>query len=441
MTIPMISIIVYGAWLALLLVGSRRAPKGSFHQDFMSLEATKNLQGFAALGVICHHLSQPPQNGGPMDALGQMQLFREIGFCFVAVFFFVSGYGLLKSLESKPNYLKGFLRRRILPIVVCFYVMNFFYIAFHLALGTKMPVSEWICKITGVALLNDNAWFVPVIIVMYLAFYAAFKKGAGQTGANSKRAFAFVFIVIALQVGWFLFNKHFTWWWGEHDWWKKPGALFLAPWYKRPVALWYEGEWWVNSTIAFFVGMLFARNEKNIFEFFKRAWTVKLIISILLFVGAFAFKMSLWENNIHYWLEFSGDNSTLPRAIMFGADTALVLTWLLFVSLLRMKIWTKNRVFELWGKYSLEFYLMQALPLRAFSILFGWSDKSFRAKEGLALSTYKDQFMALAYLVLAIAATMLLGIVVKFVTQRIVGLFGGAKTAAAATSSASGEKA
>ncbi|MBR5966645.1 MAG: acyltransferase family protein [Treponema sp.] len=423
MTIPMVSIIVYGAWLALLLVGSRRAPKGSFHQDFMSLEATKNLQGFAALGVICHHLSQPPQNGGPMDALGQMQLFREIGFCFVAVFFFVSGYGLLKSLESKPNYLDKFARRRILPIVVCFYVMNLFYIAFHLALGTKMPVSEWICKITGVALLNDNAWFVPVIIVMYLAFYAAFKKGAGQTGANSNRAFAFVFAVIALQIGWFLFNKHFTWWWGERDWWKKPGALFLAPWYKRPVALWYEGEWWVNSTIAFFVGMLFARNEKSVVEFFKRAWVVKLIISILLFVGAFAFKMSLWENNIHYWLEFSGDNTTLPRVIMFSSDTLLVLTWLLFLCLLRMKIWTKNRVFELWGKYSLEFYLMQAIPLRAFSILFGWSDKSFRAKEGLKLGGWNDQLMALAYLVLAIAATMLLGIIVKFVTQRIVGLF------------------
>ena len=401
-----------------MIVGSRRAPRGSFNQDFMSLEATKNLQGLAALGVICHHLSQPPQNGGPMDALGQMQLFREIGFCFVAIFFFVSGYGLLKSLESKPNYLDKFLRRRVLPIVVCFYVMNLFYIAFHLFLGTNMPVSEWVCKITGVALLNDNAWFVPVIVVMYLAFYAAFK---GEE--NGKRAFAFVFVVIALQVGWFMFNKHFPWWLGERDWWKKPGALFMAPWYKRPVALWYEGEWWVNSTIAFFVGMLFARNEKNIFEFLKRAWIVKFVVSILLFAAAFAFKIFLYTKNIHYWLEFGGDNSTLPRALAFCADTSMVITWLLFLCLLRMKIWTKNRVFEFWGNHSLEFYLMQAIPLRAFSILFGWSDKSFRAKEGLALSGWKDQLMALAYLVLAIAVTMLLGIAVKFLTQSIVRFF------------------
>ena len=175
-SIPIISIIVYGAWLALLLVGSRRAKLGSFNQDSMSLEATKNLQGLAAIGVICHHLSQPAANSAPMAALGQMQIFREIGFLFVALFFFVSGYGLLKSLESKPGYLNGFLRRRCLPIVVCFYVMNVFYIVWHLLLGTNMPASEWICKITGVALLNDNAWFVPVILVQYLAFYIIFKN-------------------------------------------------------------------------------------------------------------------------------------------------------------------------------------------------------------------------------------------------------------------------
>ena len=391
-----------------MLVGSRRAKLGAFNQDFMSLEATKNLQGLAALGVICHHLSQPPQNGGPMDALGQMQFFREIGFWFVAIFFFVSGYGLIKSLATKPDYLKKFLRRRVLPIVVCFYVMNLFYIAFHLILGTKMSASEWVCKILGVALLNDNAWFVPVIVVMYIAFKLAFKN-------ESSKARAFLFVL-------FLFNKHFTWWWGEPGWWKKPGALWLAPWYKRPVALWYEGEWWVNSTIAFFFGMLAAQNEKKLFDFFTRAWLVKFIVSIALVLASFALKIYLYSKNIHYWLEFSGDNSTPPRALMLSVDTLQVFAWILFVYILRMKIWSKNKVFEFLGNHSLEFYLMQALPLRAFSIIFGWSDKSFRAKEDLALSTYKDQLMALFYLVLVLATTVLLAVALKFLTKKICAL-------------------
>ena len=417
MSIPIISIIVYGAWMALLLVGSRRASAASFNGDSMSLEACKNFQGLAAIGVICHHLSQPASNSAPMAALGQMQIFREIGFLFVAIFFFLSGFGLLKSLHTKPGYLKGFLRRRVLPIVICYYVMNIFYIVFHLILGTKMEASEWICKIVGLALLNDNAWFVPVIVVMYLAFYAAFKDG------DKGRSYAIVFLVVAAQAGWFLFNKHFPWWLGEADWWKKPGALWMAPWYKRPVALWYEGEWWVNSTIAFFAGILAAKHEKKLFSFFEKAYWPKLFASILLFASSFVLRFFLQSKNIHYWLEFSGDNRTLPRAMMFGVESLQVLTGLLFIVLLRMKIWSRNRVLDFFGKYSLEFYLCQALFLRAFAILFGWMDKSFRSPENFALQGYGDQGMALLYMLLVFAATIALAIFLKAAVQKILSLF------------------
>lgn len=417
-SIPIISIIVYGAWIALLLVGSRRAKLGAFNQDFMSLEATKNLQGLAALGVICHHLSQPPQNGGPMDALGQMQFFREIGFWFVAIFFFVSGYGLLKSLDTKPGYLNGFLRRRCLPIVVCFYVMNAFYIAWHLLLGTNMTASEWICKITGVALLNDNAWFVPVILVQYLAFYVIFKN------AKSRRlALALSFLAVAAQAGWFLFNKHFPWWLGEANWWKKPGALWLAPWYKRPVALWFEGEWWVNSTIGFFAGLMLAQHEKKVFVFFQRAYWPKLFAAALLFALSFVLRYAGYDMGAGYWHEFGGDNSTLPRAAMFAIETFQVLSALCFVVLLRMKLWSKNAVLEFFGNITLEFYLMQALFLRQFAIMFGWMGKDFRSPEGFSLEGYADLLKALAYLVLVFAATIAASFVVKFLTKKIVALF------------------
>ncbi len=426
MTIPIVSIVVYGAWLALLLVGSRRAKLGAFNQDSMSLEATKNLQGLAAIGVICHHLSQPAANSAPMAALGQMQIFREIGFLFVALFFFVSGYGLLKSLDSKPGYLNGFLRRRCLPIVVCFYVMNVFYIVWHLLLGTNMPASEWICKITGVALLNDNAWFVPVILIQYLAFYVIFKN------VKSRPLALFLsFLVVAVQAGWFLFNKHFTWWWGPTDWWKKPGALWLAPWYKRPIALWYEGEWWVNSTIGFFAGLMLAQHEKKLLASLQKFYWPKLFGAFLLFAASFALRFFLYSKNIHYWLEFSGDNSTLPRALMFSVETLQVLSGLLLVVLIRLKLWSKNAVLGFFGNITLEFYLMQALFLRQFAIMFGWMDKGFRSPEGFRLEGWADQLKALAYLVLVFAATIAASFAVKFLTKKIVALFpsGNAKQA------------
>ena len=417
MTFPIISIIVYGAWIALMFLGSRRAKVGAFNQDFMSLEATKNLQGLAALGVICHHLSQPASNSAPMAALGQMQIFREIGFLFVAIFFFVSGYGLLKSLDTKPGYLNGFLRRRCLPIVICFYVMNVFYIAWHLLLGTNMSASQWICKVTGVALLNDNAWFVPVILIQYLAFYVIFKN------VKSRRlALALSFLVVAAQAGWFLFNKHFPWWLGEANWWKKPGALWLAVWYKRPVALWYEGEWWVNSTIGFFAGLMLAQNEKKVFDFFQRAYWPKLFAAALLFAASFALRYAGYGMGAGYWLEFGGDNSTPPRAAMFAIETFQVLSALCFVVLLRMKLWSKNAVLEFFGGITLEFYLMQALFLRWFAIMFGWMGKDFRSPEGFALEGWAAQFKALLYLAMVFAATITASFAVKFLTKKIVAL-------------------
>ena len=46
-----------------------------------------------------------------------ISFFREIGILFVGVFFFTSGYGLHRSFSTKPDYLKGFFKRRIFPIV------------------------------------------------------------------------------------------------------------------------------------------------------------------------------------------------------------------------------------------------------------------------------------------------------------------------------------
>ena len=51
---------VYVLILALLIWGGKFAgfKKECFHEDSSSLEAMKSLRGFAAIGVILHHISQ-----------------------------------------------------------------------------------------------------------------------------------------------------------------------------------------------------------------------------------------------------------------------------------------------------------------------------------------------------------------------------------------------
>ena len=87
--------------------------KKEFNDDFLSLDTMKSLRGFAAIGVILHHISQEQV----FQQEGILLPFVNAGAYFVSIFFFASGYGLLKSFNSKPDYLKGFIKKRIVGIV------------------------------------------------------------------------------------------------------------------------------------------------------------------------------------------------------------------------------------------------------------------------------------------------------------------------------------
>ena len=99
--------VVYVLFIALCVWGGRFAGfgRGKFHEDSASLDVTKALRGIAATGVILHHISQEES----FHQAGVIQAFCNVGFLFVAVFFFWSGFGLIKSLASKPGYLDLFL--------------------------------------------------------------------------------------------------------------------------------------------------------------------------------------------------------------------------------------------------------------------------------------------------------------------------------------------
>lgn len=99
---------VFMAFLVLVLVlGCKIAKKGEFHEDFMEYSVVKGLQGFAALGVILHHVTQEVTQYGRYYK-GVINVFVDAGVLFTGLFFFFSGYGLIVSLKNKENYLNGF---------------------------------------------------------------------------------------------------------------------------------------------------------------------------------------------------------------------------------------------------------------------------------------------------------------------------------------------
>lgn len=194
----MLSMIFYAVLCLLLFHKAKIASITTVNIDFLSPESTKNLQGVAALGVILHHISQTEI----ISSINQIQIFRNMGFLFVGLFFFISGFGLYKSYNMKLNYLDNFIHRRILPIIICFYITNVFYFIqdYFFLRNINYSVLERFCRVAGIFLINPGSWYIPVIVIMYFSFYFTFKKIKSE-----KFRFVCIFIVIFLQIIFHLF--------------------------------------------------------------------------------------------------------------------------------------------------------------------------------------------------------------------------------------------
>ena len=385
-------IVLYACVILFLWGGTNKfGRKQEFNEDFASLDAMKSLRGFAAIGVLLHHISQ--------ESLFQnrhiLSPFVNAGAYFVAIFFFCSGYGLIKSLNTKQDYLKGFIRNRIVKaIVLPFYVNVVVYGVLMLATGVKLPKERWIFNFLGITMMNEYAWFPIVLALLYLVFFLCFRF-------IKYRPVCFVLIlsfIVALGIG-FCFNGHFAWWYGAKNWWLNPNLASKALWWQAEKALWFSGEWWVNSAPAFFTGLIFANYEKEIVAFFKKLYVLKL--TVLIVITMICFKLSSFgQTKFQYWTEWSGNGPGIEEKMKtYFCQVPLFLFLGLTVIIFMMKYHVSNPAARFFGKYSLHTYLMNLAALTAFR---------FMLQANTPASVGNHVFIG--YALAVIAASVLLGV-------------------------------
>lgn len=334
---------IYYLLLAVILFwGAKFYKKGIWNDGFMSLSQTKALQGFFAICIMFHHAGQktcaPWLN--PKYIIHGLDLFVPIGYFFVGIFLFCSGYGLYKSYKEKPNYLNGFFKRRILPLILAFYSTGLIFLLVRLLMKEKMDLPQVIYYITGLQLSNPNSWFVIALPIFYLGFYLAFKF------IKNEKAAVFVTCMVVFVytlIGTFI---------DHNDWWMR-------------------GEWWYNSVHFFSIGLLFARHEDFIVSKVKKHY---ILYVLLAFVTIFVFyKFSVYtQNTFSYYGENAHLEFTLKvlcRWICLISQVAASCAFVFFVFMLGMKIQIGNKVLKFMGTITLEFYLIHGL----FVELFGYS--------------------------------------------------------------------
>lgn len=143
-------------------------------KDYLNLTSLNSIRGIACLVVVFHHISI--QLGGN----GILIIPANLGGVAVGIFFFCSGYGLMYNLTTKENYLKAFLFKRLIPILIPFWLSNILFLLektfiFH-EQYSKIDKLEYL---VGIKLIVGHDWYIKCIVLMYIIFFVIgklFKK-------------------------------------------------------------------------------------------------------------------------------------------------------------------------------------------------------------------------------------------------------------------------
>ncbi len=356
-----LSIVVYSLCLLLFLWGISFAKKGQFHTDYLDRDVTMSMRGLAAVGVILHHISQEEV----FQTAGEIRIFLNAGYMYVAIFFFLSGYGLLKSYDSKPGYMDGFLKKRLPVIVIPFYVSIVFYGIYNIISGNHLEPLQWVTNIIGITMMNEYAWFPIILTILYIAFYLIFKRNRSRT-----RKLVYMLIVILALGLIFCVNGHFLWWAGEPNWWLNPFSSDSDKWYMQMKVFWLSGEWWVNSPVAFLLGMVYETYEEKFTAFFTKKYPLKIAILIVLTIAADVLT-SFTLATVGFWTEFSGKGpGILHKMISLLSQYPHIIFFTLYIFVFTLKIRTVNPITKFFGKYSLDTYMMNLMAILIFRPVF-----------------------------------------------------------------------
>ncbi len=191
------------------------------------------MRGIGTLLVIFAHYAQwylTMEDGNIV-----WQLLSKVGRYGVAIFFLVSGYGLVLSAKKGLNV--GWVRRRIFNVYIPYLCIE--------GLIHLLEKKQW--SLNGVIryIFAMDAWFIFVIVIFYLVFWAVWKL-------CERRIF-----------------------------WMAVGVTVISV----ALAVTMKDSVWYASNIAFLVGIMAGEYDEEIAVWFRAGKNRKMFCTIVLFVA------------------------------------------------------------------------------------------------------------------------------------------------------------
>ncbi|MCH5220819.1 MAG: acyltransferase [Muribaculaceae bacterium] len=130
------------------------------------MTTTLPLRGALALLILSHHLGQRT------DIYPISYFTAGIGAHIVAIFFFISGYGLCVSYITKgEGYFHGFLRKRLGKLLPKFIVLTLGMMLLYHFFGTSSLALQTKNLMFGGITPLPHSWFIYAIVYTYVSFY------------------------------------------------------------------------------------------------------------------------------------------------------------------------------------------------------------------------------------------------------------------------------
>lgn len=276
-----------------------------YNREYMDKHHTTIINGFFVVLVLFSHFQQYIEINQFVDVF-YYRISNIFGQLMVTTFLFYSGYGIYENIKrKKENYIKGFIKKRLIPTIVNFWLSVGLFVVANTILGVKYPVEKIILSFTGYESIGNSNWYMMAIFVSYAITWISFKLFK----SNKKAIFS-----VSLCTVIYMFIISIT-----------------------------KESFWFNTILCYPFGMIYSYYKERIeMKVMCKRYYLLFGISIVLFVGSML------------------GNKIIKIDYIYNICSILFICCLLMVT---MKVNFNNKIFEYIGKRTFWIYILQRIPM------------------------------------------------------------------------------
>lgn len=150
------------------------ASQNQFQKDYISKSTTANIKGIFVILILFSHYTQYVTLGGAYDD-AYLVLRKHLNQMVVVMFLFYSGFGIMRSIQSKGyHYIRHRLPERFLKVWMQFAVAVLLFLITGLLLGKQFTAGHLILSFLGWDSIGNSNWYIFDTLVAYLLLFCSF---------------------------------------------------------------------------------------------------------------------------------------------------------------------------------------------------------------------------------------------------------------------------